>query len=375
MKLVLIGIPGAGKSTQGNLLSRQLKIPYLSTGHIFREIAKEKTKLGRYVKETMSAGILIPDTKTIQIVNDYISRPEYASGYILDGFPRTIAQAEKFKNNVDRVIYLEIPDKEALWRLAHRTDSRNDDTLKAIRKRIDIFHKFTEPVLDYYRKEGKFVVIDGMQPIPDVNEEILKSLGKQLIRNQIKIWERKQKSIIAIVGLPGSGKTEAKDFFKKKSIPIVSFSNLLNEYIDANKLTHDEKTHKALREGWRKKHGMAAFAILSKGHIVKALEKSMIVVIEGMRSWEEYLYLKKEFPKVRLYVLAVHADKSLRYNRSEKRLYRRGFYGEERDLNELINLNMGPTIAFADFLVKNNFSLDEFHDKLEDVYRSVYFGS
>ncbi len=375
MKLVLIGIPGAGKSTQGNLLSKQLKVPYLSTGHIFREIAKEKTKLGRYIKETMSAGILIPDDKTIQVVNDYLSRPEYQSGYILDGFPRTVRQAEQFKNNVDKVIYLEIPDKEALWRLAHRNEQRNDDTVKAIRKRIDIFHTFTKPVLDFYMKQGKFVVIDGMKKIPEVNEEILKSLGKQLIRNQIKIWERKQKSIIAIVGLPGSGKTESKNFFKKKGVPIVSFSNILNEYIDTNKLSHDEKTHKKLREGWRKKHGMAAFAIMSKKNIETALRDNSIVVIEGMRSWEEYKYLKKEFPKVNVYILVVYADKTLRYKRSEKRLYRRGFYGEERDLNELLNLNMGPTIAFADFLVKNNFSLDEFHDKLEEVYRSVYFAA
>jgi len=105
------------------------------------------------------------------------------------------------------------------------------------------------------------------------------------------------------------------------------------------------------------------------------LSEKAIIAIEGMRSWEEYTYLTKEFPKVKIYIVALHADKSLRYARSEKRLYRRGFYGEDRDLNELLNLNMGPTIAFADFLVKNNFSLDELHDKLESAYRSVYFGS
>src|SRR3989344_6887543 len=123
MKLVLIGIQGSGKSTQGNLLSHQLGIPYLSTGHIFRQLAKEKTKLGHYIKVVMNTGLLIPDDKTIEIVNSYISRPEYRKGYILDGFPRTINQAKKFKNNVDKVIQLEIPDKEAIWRLAYRDDS------------------------------------------------------------------------------------------------------------------------------------------------------------------------------------------------------------------------------------------------------------
>ena len=125
MKLVLIGIQGSGKSTQGNILSNLFKIPYLSTGHIFREIAKEKTALGRYMKETINAGILVPDEKTIEIVNTYLSRPEYKRGYILDGFPRTLKQAHEFSNNVDKVIYLKIADKEALWRLLNRNENRN----------------------------------------------------------------------------------------------------------------------------------------------------------------------------------------------------------------------------------------------------------
>src|SRR3989338_3223508 len=105
MKIVLIGIQGSGKSTQGNLLSEKLNVPYLSTGHIFREMAKEKTPSGRYIKETMNAGILISDEKTIEIVNEYLSRSEYAGGYILDGFPRTKSQVEAFKEKIDRVIY------------------------------------------------------------------------------------------------------------------------------------------------------------------------------------------------------------------------------------------------------------------------------
>jgi adenylate kinase len=374
MKLVLIGIQGAGKSTQGNLLSKQLKIPYLSTGHIFREIAKERTSLGRYVKETINAGVLIPDSKVIGIVNDYLSRPEYRNGYILDGFPRTMAQAEKFKNNVDKVIYLEVPDKEALWRLAYRNDkTRKDETLPALKKRIELFHKFTTPVVDYYQKESKLVTIDGTKSIEEVNQEILKSIGKQLIRNQIKIWERKQKAIVAIVGMPGAGKTETAKFFEKKGVPVISFGKIVNDYIDQNKLSHTEEVHKKVREDLRKKHGLAAFAILNAQKIEEALDCNIMIVIDGMRSWEEYTYLREKFPQVRVCILALYADKDIRYERIAKRKYRSKLYGEERDINELIGTNMGATIAFADYLVKNNYSLNDLYDKLEEVYRQVYF--
>jgi adenylate kinase len=180
MKLILIGIQGSGKSTQGNLLSEKLGVPYLSTGHIFRELAKEKTTLGRYIKETMTAGYLIPDEKTNEIVSEYLSRAEYENGYIMDGYPRTVAQAKAFKNGIDKVIYLEVTDKEALWRLSYRNgengERREDDTLSAIRKRIELFHKFTEPVLEYYRKKEKLVTINGEEPIEKIHKEIMTKL-------------------------------------------------------------------------------------------------------------------------------------------------------------------------------------------------------
>lgn len=176
MKIILIGIQGAGKSTQGNLMSEKLNIPYLSTGHIFRDLAKEKTPEGRYIKETINAGYLIPDDKTLQIVSEYLNRPEYKQGYILDGFPRTTAQAEAFENGISKVIYLKVSDKEALWRLSGREDEREDDTLKAIRKRIEVFHRFTEPVLEFYKHKGVLVEIDGEQSIEEINKEILKTL-------------------------------------------------------------------------------------------------------------------------------------------------------------------------------------------------------
>lgn len=177
MKIILIGIQGAGKSTQGNLLSEKLKIPYLSTGHIFREMAKEKTPLGRYIKEIMNAGFLIPDEKTVEIVSEYLKKPEYEKGYILDGFPRTLEQVKMFENGVGKVVYLRVSDREALWRLSYRNgEGREDETLTAIRKRIELFHKLTEPVLGYYRQKGILVEVDGERSIEDINKEILEKI-------------------------------------------------------------------------------------------------------------------------------------------------------------------------------------------------------
>ncbi len=374
MKIILIGIQGSGKSTQGNLLSNQLKVPYLSTGHILREIAKEKTSLGRYIKETINSGVLVPDDKMIEIANNYLSRPEYKHGYILDGFPRTIVQVKEFKNKVDKVIYLKIPDKEAIWRLAYRNDAaRDDETLPALKKRMHLFHKFTEPVIEYYLKQNKLAVIDGTKEIELVNQEILKSIGRQLIKNQVQQWERKQKSIIAIVGLPGAGKTVAADFFREKNLPVISFGKVINEYIEKSKMTHTEEVHKKVREEIRSRYGREALAYLNEAKIKDALKDNMIIVIDGMRSWEEYLYIKKKFPDVRLFITCLYADKHIRYDRIAHRKERSKLFGEQRDIDELIGTNMGPTVAYCDFLIKNNFSLAEFKDKLEEVYRQVYF--
>ncbi|MCX7880921.1 MAG: nucleoside monophosphate kinase [Patescibacteria group bacterium] len=374
MKIVLFGIQGSGKSTQGNLLSKQLNLPYLSTGHILRQLSKEKTKLGRYIKETINAGFLVPDEKMIKIVDGYLNRKEYQRGYILDGFPRTLYQAKKFKNNIDKAIYLKISDKEALWRLLYRNDDgREDETLPALKKRIDLFKKFTLPVVDFYQKKGKLAVINGSKSIEEVNEEILKNLGKQLIKNQIKSWENKQKAIIAIVGLPGAGKTEAAEYFKKKGLPVISFGKIINDYIDKKGLPHIEKIHHQVRTHLREKYGKEALAVLNIKNIKKLLKKNLIIIIDGMRSWEEYIYLKKELPKVNIFILALFANKELRYQRINQRKDRKTLKGEERDIGELIDTNMGPTIAFADFLIKNNFSKEDFYDKLDEVYRIIYF--
>lgn len=179
MKIILIGIQGAGKSTQGNIVSKTLNIPYLSSGHILRNMAKEKTRWGRFVKETINSGVLIPDDKMTSIMEEYLEKPEYKSGWILDGYPRTVQQAENFKERIDKVFYLKVSDEEALRRLSFQAnDDRVDKTPDAIKKRIDSFHKFTEPVIDYYRKKGLLVEIDGEKSIEEISKEILLKLSK-----------------------------------------------------------------------------------------------------------------------------------------------------------------------------------------------------
>ncbi len=176
MKIVLIGIQGAGKSTQGKMLSAKLGIPYLSSGHIFRQMAKSKSSLGRWLKETLNAGVLVQDEKVIDIVMEYLDKPEYKNGFIIDGFPRTVAQAKAFTDGTEKVVFIDVSDKEALWRISGRVEDREDETLKAIRKRIQLFHEVTADVLDFYEKKEQLVKVDGEQSVEDVFHETLEKL-------------------------------------------------------------------------------------------------------------------------------------------------------------------------------------------------------
>lgn len=373
MKIVLFGIPGAGKSTQGNLLSRQLHVPYLSTGHIFRKIAQEKTKWGRFIKETMAAGLLIPDKETIEIVTDYLSRSEYKNGYILDGFPRNTYQAKTFANHVDYVFYLKVTDKESLWRIAGRNDDgRDDDTVNAFKKRIEIFHKHTQPVLDFYRKQGRLIEVDGSCSIRHVNEFILKSVGKTVGKNGLTNWYKRRKLLLCIIGLPGAGKSVAAELFKAKGFSVIRLGQITDDIIKERGLNNNNETNKLIREEIRKKHGMDAYIKLNVLKIKKEFEKNPVVIIDGMRSYEEYLVAQKTFKNV--FLLGVVADKQIRYSRLKRRKTRSNLSGPKRDLQEVVNLNMGPTIALADALIINNGSKSDFEDKLEEVYREVYFG-
>lgn len=173
MKLVLIGIQGAGKSTQGNMLSEALNIPYLSSGHVFRQMAKKKSKLGRWLKETLNSGALVSDNVTVEVILEYLKNDEYKKGFILDGFPRTVAQAEAFSDGTEKVVLIDVSDKEALWRISGRASDRDDESLQAIRKRIGLFHELTSKVLDYYKDRDRLIRVDGEQDVDKVFEDIM----------------------------------------------------------------------------------------------------------------------------------------------------------------------------------------------------------
>lgn len=175
-KVIIIGIQGSGKSTQGKLLAEKIGVKYLSSGHIFRALSKEHTPLGQQIKVLINAGFLVPDQKTLKIIEDYLKREEYQNGFVLDGFPRTLNQAENFSQEVDKVIYLKISDKEALWRISGREEIREDETIMALRKRIEMFHKYTEPVLDYYKEKNLLLEIDGEPSIEEIHKDILTKL-------------------------------------------------------------------------------------------------------------------------------------------------------------------------------------------------------
>jgi adenylate kinase len=177
MKIILVGIQGAGKSTQGNLLSEKYQVPYLSSGHVFRQMTTSKSKLGRHLKEILNSGALVPDELTLEIISKYLKRKEYEAGYILDGFPRTVAQAKEFANGIDKVVFIDVSDKEALWRISGREDNREDDTLQALRKRIELFHEKTTPVLDYYKSQDKLIKVDGEQEVEKVFGDIVSEIG------------------------------------------------------------------------------------------------------------------------------------------------------------------------------------------------------
>ena len=182
----------------------------------------------------------------------------------------------------------------------------------------------------------------------------------------------KPQLIIALVGMPGSGKSKTAEFLSRdKKLPIVSFGDVVNDYINVKRLPHDVKTHRRVRGMIRTKYKEHAFAHLNKKHMEKALEKKDVIIVDGLRSWEEYEYLKKHFSHTTLVLVALTADKNTRYKRIKKRGFRSKLYGQERDLQELFETNMGSTIAYADYSIDNNGSLDDLYKKLEKFYSSI----
>ena len=208
MNIIMLGAPGAGKGTQAAVLCEHFNIPTISTGNIIREALRTGTEMGLKAKSFMDAGQLVPDEVVIGIVKDRLQEDDCKAGYILDGFPRTIPQAEaldKMGANIDYVIDIEVADDVIVNRLSGRrvcekcgrpyhTESlkpkveggcddcggalvqRKDDQIDTIKNRLDIYHKETEPLVNYYKEQGKLVVIEGQDTVADTTEAVLKAI-------------------------------------------------------------------------------------------------------------------------------------------------------------------------------------------------------
>ncbi len=208
MKIVMLGAPGAGKGTQARMISEKFGIPQISTGDIFRANIRDNTELGQRAKSYMDQGLLVPDQVTCDLVVDRISKDDCAEGYILDGFPRTIPQAEaltkaleKTGSRIDFAIDVEVPDDHIVERMSGRRACpqcgetfhilyrkpvkdgicdhcgnelilRDDDHPDTVQKRLDVYHSQTQPLIEYYREQGVLHSIDGTREMDTVFADI-----------------------------------------------------------------------------------------------------------------------------------------------------------------------------------------------------------
>lgn len=183
-----------------------------------------------------------------------------------------------------------------------------------------------------------------------------------------------KKIILAFVGMPGAGKSEAVAYIEKKGIPFIRFGDLTDEGLKEIGLEVTPENERMYREKIRAELGMAAYAMKAERKIEKLLETHTIVMLDGLRSWEEYIYLSKKFPNLKL--IAIYAEPELRYKRLAERKVRT-FSPEEsrvRDIAELENLNMGGSIAIADYLIQNDKELTDLHKKLDELFDRLNIG-
>ena len=191
MKIIMLGAPGAGKGTQAKQIAAKYQIPHISTGDIFRANIKNGTELGKKAKEYMDQGLLVPDELTCDLVMDRIGQEDCANGFVLDGFPRTIPQAEsldaalsKIGQKMDFAIDVDVPDSPIPPKKEGICDAcgkelvlRDDDKPETVQKRLDVYHEQTQPLIDYYKKQGILHSVDGTQPMEDVFANIDAIIG------------------------------------------------------------------------------------------------------------------------------------------------------------------------------------------------------
>jgi len=186
VRLVLLGAPGSGKGTQGERLAVRLGVPHVASGELLREQVAARTELGLEVAERLARGDLVPDDTMVAIVSEAVSVASESGGYVLDGFPRTRAQAEQAYElahprgiDAQAAVYLALDDDVARKRLAGRAgDGRLDDAnAEVIEHRLQLFHDNMRPILDYYRERGILVTVDAAEPVAAVTEDILAALA------------------------------------------------------------------------------------------------------------------------------------------------------------------------------------------------------
>jgi adenylate kinase len=179
VKLLFIGPPGAGKGTQAALVAARLGIPHVSTGEMFRHHVSSGTDMGRRVKAIMEEGGYVPDDMTVEMLEERLKRPDAASGYILDGFPRTAPQVEALdkligENGLDRVVLFEVDEDVLAGRMIAR--GRADDTEETIRNRFKIYEEQTSPLIEIYEDRGLVVTVDGLGSIAEVTDRVLEAV-------------------------------------------------------------------------------------------------------------------------------------------------------------------------------------------------------